>query len=66
MLRFVNVATPLLAANVVVPLRVPLPGLFAIAIVMDALEEVMVLPEASSTVTCTLGIVAPAEALPGC
>jgi hypothetical protein len=51
--RFENVATPLTAATVVVPLRVPPPGLFAIAIVMFALEPVFVLPSTSWTATLT-------------
>src|SRR2546422_695984 len=53
MLRFAKVATPLTAATVGVPARVPLAGLVPIATVMLVVAVVTVLPWASWTVTCT-------------
>src|SRR5512132_2853119 len=65
--RLENVATPLVAATVVVPDSVPPPGLVPIATVMLAAEPVTVFPNASCTVTCTAGAIAtPAVALLGC
>src|SRR5213082_2904722 len=67
MLRFAKVATPLTAATVVVPARVPLAGLVPMATVMLGVAVVTVLPWASWTATCTAGaIAAPAAALLGC
>src|SRR5437667_38788 len=67
MLRLEKVATPLTAATVVVPARVPLAGLVPIASVMLVVAVVTVLPWASWTATCTAGgIAAPAAALLGC
>src|SRR5438128_5910455 len=67
MLRFAKVATPLTAATVGVPARVPLAGLVPIASVMLVVARVTVLPWASWTVTCTAGVIAaPAAALLGC
>src|SRR5207249_10198216 len=67
MLTFANVATPLTAATVVVPERVPLAGLVPIASVMLVVAVVTVLPCASWTATCTAGVfAAPATALLGC
>src|SRR3989454_8073027 len=67
MLRLEKVATPLTAATVVVPARVPLAGLVPIATVMLVVAVVTVLPWASWTVTCTAGVIAaPATALLGC
>src|SRR5256884_8474626 len=67
MLRFAKVATPLTAATVVVPARVPLAGLVPIATVMLVVAVVTVLPWASWTATCTAGVIAaPAAALLGC
>src|SRR5436853_4823818 len=67
MLTFAKVATPLTAATVVVPARVPLAGLVPIATVMLVVADVTVLPWASWTATCTEGVIAaPAAALPGC
>src|SRR6185295_3925153 len=64
--RLENVATPLTAATVVVPDSVPPPGLVPIATVMLAVEPVTVLPNVSSTATCTDGLIAtPAVALVG-
>ena len=57
MLRLLNVATPLTAATVVVPLSVPLPGLLPIATVTDALLVVTVLPNASTTPTVSAGLI---------
>jgi hypothetical protein len=45
--RFENVATPLTALTLVVPESVPLLGFVPIAIVIDAVEVVTVLPPAS-------------------
>src|SRR5438132_1155811 len=67
MLRSEKVATPLTAATVVVPERVPLAGLVPIASVMLVVAVVTVLPWASWTATCTAGVIAaPAAALLGC
>src|SRR5207244_2061181 len=67
MLRLEKVATPLTAAAVVVPARVPLAGLVPIARVMLVVAVVRVLPWASWTVTRTAGVIAPpAAALLGC
>src|SRR2546429_42582 len=67
MLRFAKVATPLTAATVVVPERVPLAGLVPIATEMLVVAVVTVLPWASWTATCTAGVfTAPAPALLGC
>src|SRR5437867_2019 len=67
LLRFAKVATPLAAATVVVPARVPLAGLVPIASVMLVVAVVTVLPWASWSVTCTAGVIAaPAAALLGC
>src|SRR5437667_10220703 len=56
MLTFAKVATPFTAATVVVPARVPLPGLVPIATVMLVVAAVTVLPWASWTATCTAGM----------
>src|SRR6266853_1652972 len=62
-----NVATPATAVTVVVPDRVPLPGLVAMASVTLPVNPVAVFPCASRAVTCTGGvIVAPAVVLVGC
>src|SRR5437899_6652197 len=67
MFRFAKVATPLTAATVVVPERVPLAGLAAIASVMLVVAVVTVLPWSSETATCTAGVIAsPATSLLGC
>src|SRR5438132_10904514 len=67
MLRLEKVATPLSAATVVAPERVPLAGLVPIASVMLVVAVVTVLPWASWTVTCTAGVfIAPPAALLGC
>src|SRR5438874_1365041 len=67
MVRFANVATPLTAATVVVPARVPLPGLVPIATVTGLVAVVTVLPWASWTATRAAGVfAAPAAALLGC
>src|SRR5207247_5782902 len=66
-LKVENVATPLAAATVLVPARVPLAGLVPIDSVMLVVAVVTVLPWASWTVTCTPGVfTAPAAALLGC
>src|SRR5438093_9042591 len=67
MLTFAKVATPLTAATVVVPARVPLAGLVPIARVMLVVAVVTVFPWASWTATCTAGVIAaPAAAVLGC
>src|SRR5436305_13129142 len=67
MLRFAKLATPLTAATVVVPARVPLAELLPIASEMLVVAVVTVLPWASWTATCTAGVfIAPAPALLGC
>src|SRR5437016_5230415 len=67
MLRLEKVATPLTAATVVVPARVPLAGLVPIATVMLVVAVVTGLPWASWTATCTAGVIpAPAAAFLGC
>src|SRR5881296_597329 len=58
MLTFAKVATPLTAATVVVPERVPLAGLVPIASVMLVVAVVTVLPWTSWTTTCTAGVIA--------
>src|SRR5213082_3033137 len=66
-LKVENVATPLAAATVLVPARVPLAGLVPIATEMLVVAVVTVLPWASSTATRTAGVfTAPAPALLGC
>ena len=64
--RFANVAPPADALVVVVPDSVPPPGLFPIATVIDAVEEVIVFPKLSCTVAVVgPGIAVPAIAFPG-
>src|SRR5215468_1908401 len=64
--RLLNVATPLAAATVVVPLSVPPAGLVPMAKVTLALELTTLLP-ASSSCTVTAGVIAwAAAALVGC
>ena len=59
-------ATPATAATVVVPERVPPPGLLPIATVTLPVNAA-VFPCASRAVTCTAGVIAtPAVAGPGC
>src|SRR6266699_3915969 len=67
MLNVENVATPPLAATVVVPASVPLPGFVPIATVTFSVNPVAVLLLASSAVTCTAGVIAaPADVVLGC
>src|SRR6266700_4106053 len=67
MLNVDNVATPPLAATVVVPASVPLPGFVPIATVTFSVNPVAVLLLASSAVTCTAGVIAaPADVVLGC
>src|SRR5947208_569393 len=67
MLRLEKVATPLTAATVVVPARVPLAGLVPIATVMLVLALLRVLPCPSSTLFRSAGVIAaPAAAVLGC
>src|SRR5512140_2245811 len=56
--RLEKVATPALAATVVVPESAPPPGLVPMPTVMLAVEPVTVLLKASCTVTCTAGLIA--------
>lgn len=66
-LRSLKLATPATAFFVVVPLSVPPLGLFPIAIVIEAEEEVIVFPKLSWTTTVGgPDNAAPAPALPGC
>ena len=65
--RLLNVATPLTAATVRVPLSAPPPGSVPMTIVTLELSLVTTLPPTSSTETCTAGeMVAPAAVLAGC
>ena len=65
--KLLNVATPLTAATVRVPLKVPPPGFVPMAIVTLLLLPVTTLPLASSTETCTAGVMlAPTAVLLGC
>ena len=65
--RLLNVATPSKAAMVAVPPSVPPPGFVPMAMVTLELSVVSTLPYASSTVTCTAGVMtAPPARLPGC
>src|SRR5438046_2657947 len=67
MLNGENVAAPPLAATVVVPASVPLPGFVPIATVTFPVNPVAVLLLASSAVTCTAGVIAaPADVVLGC
>src|SRR5256886_16156414 len=67
MLNVENVAAPPLAATVVVPASVPLPGFVPIATVTFPVNPVAVLLLASSAVTCTAGVIAaPADVVLGC
>src|SRR5438128_311524 len=65
--RFPKLATPEEAETVVVPERVPLPGLVPRATVTLPLEVVTVLPKVSWIATSTAGEMAlPAVAVDGC
>src|SRR5205809_1071886 len=67
MLNVENVATPPLAAMVVVPASVPLPGFVPITTVTFPVKPLAVLLLASSAVTCTAGVIAaPADVVLGC
>src|SRR5437870_4770681 len=55
MLRFETVATPFTAATLVVPARVPPPGLVPIAMVTVPVKPATVLPASSCAATCTGG-----------
>src|SRR6266566_4025460 len=67
MLNVENVATPPLAATVVVPASVPPLGFVPIATVTFSVNPVAVLLLASSAVTCTAGVIAaPADVVLGC
>ena len=67
MFRPLKVAKPLTALRVRVPESVPLPGLVPIAIVIEAVDVVTVLPPASWTVTVTAGVIEAKDAeLLGC
>src|SRR5436190_448812 len=66
MLRPANVATPPVAATIVVPDSAPLPGFVPSATVTFAVNWVAVFPCASCAVTCTAGVIgAPAVVLDG-
>lgn len=65
--RFENVAMPLTAFTDVVPESVPPDGFVPIAIEIDAVEVVTVLPAASWIATVTAGVMdEPATTLVGC
>ena len=65
--KLLNVATPLVAATVAVPLNVDVPGFAPIAIAIDAELDVTRLPSASCTCTVTAGVMlAPAVVFVGC
>ncbi len=65
--KLLKVATPLTAFTGVVPLSVPPPGLAPMAMVIEALLPVTVLPKASWTLTWTAGLMlTPATVLLGC
>src|SRR5439155_1112606 len=67
MLRPANVATPFVAATVVVPDSVPPPGFAPSVTTTFAVKPGSVLPSASCAVTCTAGVMAaPAAVLLGC
>src|SRR5271156_3440257 len=67
MLRLEKVATPLTALTVSVPASVPLAGLLLIAMLTELVAEVTMLPDPSSIVTCTAGVIAaPAPTFVGC
>src|SRR5437870_702807 len=55
MLRFETVATPFTAATLVVPARVPPPGLVPIAMVTVPVKPATVFPAPSCAATCTGG-----------
>ncbi len=55
--RLLNVATPLTALTVTVPLRLPLLGLVPMATVIEAVLLVTTLPPASCTCTVTAGVI---------
>src|SRR5207302_1455763 len=66
MLRPANVATPFVAATVVVPDSVPPPGFAPSVTTTFAVNPGSVLPSASCAVTCTAGVIAvPAVVLDG-
>src|SRR5437660_5098469 len=66
MLRFANVATPAVAAWVVVPVSVPEPGFVPRDSVTLPVKVVTVFPSVSRAVTWTAGVIAaPATALAG-
>src|SRR6266849_6984068 len=65
--RLLNVATPLTALTVVLPLSVPLLGLVPVAIVIEAVLPVTTLPPASCTCMVTAGVIEEtAVAFDGC
>ena len=67
MLRLANVATPFTACAVVVPESVPPAGFVPIATVTLPAKLVTGLPNTSSAVTCTAGVIGdPAVVVPGC
>jgi hypothetical protein len=66
MLKSLNAATPATAFFVVVPLRIPPLGLVPMAIDIDAVEDVAVLPKVSFTASdIGPGIASPEFAFPG-
>src|SRR5439155_1148150 len=66
MLRFAKLATPFVAASVVVPVNVPATGLLPSATVTVPVKPATAFPSASCAVTCTAGEIGlPAVAVPG-
>src|SRR5439155_1516179 len=67
MLKLAKLATPFVAASVVVPVNVPATGLLPSATVTVPVKLGTVFPAASCAINCTGGVsVAPAVALLGC
>ena len=67
MLKLAKLATPFVAATVVVPVNVPATGLLPSATVTLPVKLGTVFPSPSCAVTCTAGaIAAPAVVLTGC
>ena len=66
MLKLAKLATPFVAATVVVPVNVPATGLLPSATVTVPVKPATALPSASCAVTCTAGEIGlPAVAVPG-
>src|SRR5512146_2280937 len=66
MLRVLKDATPAIAATVLVPDRVPVPGLVLMETVTSPVKPGTGFPTASSAVTATVAIGVPATVVVGC